>query len=198
MRRFKQAGLFLLAYWLYIDGVDTIIRMAVDYGLSLGFPPESLILALLVTQFVGFPAAVAFGWFGARIGTRRGIYAGIAVYAAVTLWGAFLTRVWEFYALAVTVGLVQGGVQSLSRSYFARIVPPGRSATFFGFYNMVGKYAAILGPVLVGGVKLMTGSARFGIASILVLFVAGGVLLSRVNEDEARKAARADEPRPVG
>jgi UMF1 family MFS transporter len=182
VRRYRHVALFLLAYWLYIDGVDTIIRMAVDHGRSLGLPAGSLITALLVTQFVGFPAAIAFGWFGQRIGTRRGIFLGLAVYCGVTLWGAFLTEVWEFYALAVAVGLVQGGVQALSRSFFARLVPPDRSATFFGFYNMVGKYATILGPVILGGVKLATGSARIGIASILVLFVAGGVLLSFVRD----------------
>jgi UMF1 family MFS transporter len=184
VRRYRHVALFLLAYWLYIDGVDTIIRMAVDHGRSLGLPAGSLIVALLVTQFVGFPAAIAFGWFGNRIGARRGIFLGLGVYCGVTLWAAFLTKVWEFYALAIAVGLVQGGVQALSRSFFARLVPPDRAATFFGFYNMVGKYAAILGPVLLGGVKLATGSARIGIASILVLFLAGGALLAIVRDPE--------------
>lgn len=179
--RLPQTFLFLLAYWLYIDGVDTIIRMAVDYGLSLGFPSNSLITALLITQFVGFPAAIAFGRIGDRIGARNGILIALAVYIGVTTWGAFMTRVWEFYVLAASIGLVQGGVQSLSRSLYARLIPAGRSAEFFGFYNMLGKFAAILGPVLMGWVGILTGSPRLSILSVLVLFVLGAILLLRVD-----------------
>ena len=179
--RLPQTFLFLLAYWLYIDGVDTIIRMAVDYGLSLGFPSNSLITALLITQFVGFPAAIAFGRLGERIGARTGILIALAVYVAVTTWGAFMNQVWEFYVLAVVIGLVQGGVQSLSRSLYARLIPAGRSAEFFGFYNMLGKFAAVLGPILMGWVGVMTGSPRLGILSVLVLFVFGALLLLKVD-----------------
>ena len=179
--RLPQTFLFLLAYWLYIDGVDTIIRMAVDYGLSLGFPSNSLIIALLITQFVGFPAAIAFGRLGERIGARTGILIALAVYVAVTTWGAFMNQVWEFYVLAVVIGLVQGGVQSLSRSLYARLIPAGRSAEFFGFYNMLGKFAAVLGPILMGWVGVMTGSPRLGILSVLVLFVFGALLLLKVD-----------------
>jgi len=179
--RLPQTFLFLLAYWLYIDGVDTIIRMAVDYGLSLGFPSNSLIIALLITQFVGFPAAIAFGRLGERIGARTGILIALAVYVAVTTWGAFMNQVWEFYLLAVVIGLVQGGVQSLSRSLYARLIPAGRSAEFFGFYNMLGKFAAVLGPILMGWVGVMTGSPRLGILSVLVLFVLGALLLLKVD-----------------
>lgn len=179
--RLPETFLFLLAYWLYIDGVDTIIRMAVDYGLSLGFPSNSLITALLITQFVGFPAAIAFGRLGDRIGARNGILIALLVYIGVTTWGAFMTQVWEFYLLAATIGLVQGGVQSLSRSLYARLIPAGRSAEFFGFYNMLGKFAAILGPVLMGWVGVLTGSPRLSILSVLVLFLAGAALLLRVD-----------------
>ena len=179
--RLPQTFLFLLAYWLYIDGVDTIIRMAVDYGLSLGFPSNSLITALLITQFVGFPAAIAFGRIGDRLGARNGILIALAVYIGVTAWGAFMTRVWEFYVLAATIGLVQGGVQSLSRSLYARLIPAGRSAEFFGFYNMLGKFAAILGPVLMGWVGVLTGSPRLSILSVLMLFLLGAMLLLRVD-----------------
>ena len=179
--RLPQTFLFLLAYWLYIDGVDTIIRMAVDYGLSLGFPSNSLIIALLITQFVGFPAAIAFGRLGERIGARTGILIALAVYVAVTTWGAFMNQVWEFYLLAAVIGLVQGGVQSLSRSLYARLIPAGRSAEFFGFYNMLGKFAAVLGPILMGWVGVMTGSPRLGILSVLVLFVLGALLLFKVD-----------------
>ena len=187
--RLPHTFLFLLAYWLYIDGVDTIVRMAVDYGLSLGFPSNSLITALLITQFVGFPAAIAFGRIGDRIGARRGIYIALCVYILVTAWGAFMDQVWEFYLLAVVIGLVQGGVQSLSRSLYARLIPPGRSAEFFGFYNMLGKFAAVLGPALMGWVAVLSGSPRIGILSVLILFVAGALLLTRVDLERGMRDA---------
>ncbi|MGA7800996.1 MAG: MFS transporter [Gammaproteobacteria bacterium] len=186
-----QAFLFLGAYWLYIDGVDTVIRMAVDYGMSLGFPSNSLIVALLITQFVGFPAAIACGWLGARIGAKTAILFGLAVYIGVTLQGVFMTHVWQFYLLAVLVGLVQGGVQSLSRSMYARLIPAQRAGEFFGFYNMLGKFAAVLGPALMGGVALLTGSPRLSILSVVVLFLAGGGLLLAVDPSRGeRDAAR--------
>ncbi len=187
--RLPQTFLFLLAYWLYIDGVDTIIRMAVDYGLSLGFPSNSLITALLITQFVGFPAAIAFGRLGERIGARTGILIALGVYVAVTTWGAFMNQVWEFYLLAAVIGLVQGGVQSLSRSLYARLIPAGRSAAFFGFYNMLGKFAAVLGPILMGWVGVLTGNPRVGILSVLVLFVLGALLLLKVDLVRGQHAA---------
>lgn len=189
--RLPQTFLFLLAYWLYIDGVDTIVRMAVDYGLSLGFPSNSLITALLITQFVGFPAALAFGRIGERIGARRGILLALGVYILVTAWGAFMDRVWEFYLLAAVIGLVQGGVQSLSRSLYARLIPPHRSAEFFGFYNMLGKFAAVLGPALMGWVGVLSGSPRIGILSVLVLFLLGAFLLTRVDLERGMRDAGA-------
>jgi UMF1 family MFS transporter len=180
IRARRAVFVFLLAYWLYIDGVHTIIRMAVDFGLSLGFADTSLITALLLVQFIGFPAAVAFGYLGAWWGTKRAIYLGLVVYAGVTAWGYFLQHEWQFYCMAAVIGLVQGGVQSLSRSYFARLIPEGKSGEFFGFYNMMGKFAAIIGPLLVGWTAALTGDARLSILSVLVLFLAGGLLLTRV------------------
>ena len=179
LRRYRPLLWFLLAYWMYIDGVNTIIKMAVDYGLSLGFPQQSLLVALLLTQFVAFPAALAFGWLGGRIGAKRGILIAIGVYALATIAAFGMQSVAHFYLLAATVGLVQGGIQSLSRSYFAMLVPEGKQGEFFGFYNMMGKFAAVLGPALVGVTALATGSTRAGMLSILVLFGAGAVLLSR-------------------
>ena len=182
IRRYRELALFLLAYWLYIDAVNTIIKMAVDYGVALGLPTSSLLAALLLTQFVAFPAALFFGWLGDRIGAKRGILIGIVIYSFATLYAFFLDSVVEFFALATVIGLVQGGVQSLSRSFFGKLVPQGRSGEFFGFYNMMGKFATVVGPLLVGVVALTTGSSRASIASLVILFVAGGLLLLRVRE----------------
>ncbi len=193
IRALREVGIFLLAYWLYIDGVHTVIKMAMDYGLSLGFSANSLVVALLVTQFVGFPAAIAFGLIGKRLGARTGLFLALAVYLAVTLWAYRLDSVVEFYAMAITIGLVQGGVQSLSRSFYARLIPENKSAEFFGFYNMLGKFAAILGPMLTGTVAVMTGDPRLGILAIALLFIGGAILLSLVNlragEADARRLA---------
>jgi UMF1 family MFS transporter len=182
IRQLRTVFIFLLAYWCYIDGVDTIVRMAVDYGLSLGFDSNSLIVALLITQFIGFPAAIAFGHLGKRIGARRGIYLAIAVYVLIVVWASQMQSQVEFYGLAIAIGLVQGGIQSLSRSFYARLIPPEKSAEFFGFYNMLGKFAAVLGPVMVGWVGALSGSPRVGILTLLILFFIGAVLLSRVPE----------------
>ena len=191
VRQFRQAWLFLLAYWLYIDGVDTIVRMAVDYGLAIGFSATDLLSALLLTQVVGFPAALLFGYIGERQGPKRGIWIALLVYVLVVFWAARLQQAWEFYALAVMIGLVQGGIQSLSRSLYARLVPPDRAGEFFGFYNMLGKFAAVLGPLLVGWVAALSGDSRAGILSVLVLFVAGAVLLARVDVAAGERAAAA-------
>ncbi len=197
IRHLRTIFLFLLAYWLYIDGVDTVVRMAVDYGMSIGFDSNSLIVALLLVQFVGFPAAIAFGALGERLGTRRMIFAAITVYLAVSIWAALMNSVREFYMIAVAIGLVQGGVQALSRSFFSRIIPADKSAEYFGFYNMLGKFATVIGPLLVGGVALAaraggmsaTTSSRIGIASVSVLFLAGGILLWFVDEETGRREA---------
>ncbi|MCW9013207.1 MAG: MFS transporter [Gammaproteobacteria bacterium] len=178
----RQIRLFLLAYWIYIDGVDTIIRMAVDYGLALGFSANDLILALLLTQFVGFPAAIVYAHIGGRIGVKKALLAGIFIYALITLWGYYMDSVEEFYILAILIGLVQGGVQALSRSYYARLIPEDRAAEYFGVYNMMGKAAAILGPLIMGGVAILTNNHRFSILSIIILFVIGGLMLKNVKE----------------
>jgi len=188
VRALPNVWRFLLAYWLYIDAVDTVIRMAVDYGLSLGLPSQSLIIALLITQFVGFPAAIVFAKLAGKIGTRAGILIGIAVYCGVTVFGYFMTTASEFYILAIVIGLVQGGVQALSRSMYSRLIPAEEAGEFFGFYNMLGKFAAVLGPLLMGYVGVLTGSPRKAILSLLVLFVAGALLLLRV-KPEARATA---------
>ena len=193
IRKLRLVFLFLIGYWLYIDGVDTVIRMAVDYGMSLGFEANSLIVALMITQFVGFPAAIAFGKLGEKLGTKEAILLGIAVYVGVTIWAMFMEKTAEFYALAVVVGLVQGGVQSLSRSFYSRIIPANKAAEFFGFYNMLGKFAAVIGPFLVGWVGVLTGNPRIAIFSIIILFISGGVILYMVDEREGARMAKALE-----
>jgi UMF1 family MFS transporter len=206
IRRLKMVFLFLLAYWLYIDGVDTIIRMAVDYGMSLGFATNDLILALLIVQFVGFPAALFFGKLGEKWGARKSIFLGIGVYMLVTIYSTFMSQKIDFYILAVVIGLVQGGIQALSRSYYAGLIPSGREAEFYGFYNMLGKFAAILGPALMAIVGLIARrllmpaaptpeqvvevgrlASRFSIGSILILFILGALLFYFVDEDKARE-----------
>ena len=182
IRAMRTVWLFLLAYFLYIDGVDTVVRMAVDYGLSIGLGMSGLMTALLITQFVGFPAALVFGRLARAIGAKRGILLGVAVYIGVTVWGAMLNTAAEFYALAVIIGLVQGGVQALSRSFYSRLIPTGEAGEFFGFYNMLGKFAAIIGPALMGIVSWATGSARLSILSLAILFIGGGAILARVEE----------------
>jgi UMF1 family MFS transporter len=176
---------FLLAYWFYIDGVNTVIKMAVDYGLSIGLPSAALLKALLLTQFVGFPASVAFGYLGRKWGPRTGIFIAIGVYFGATVAATFLQTENDFYALAAVIGLVQGGIQSLSRSYFGRLVPAGRAGEYFGFYNMMGKFASVLGPLLAGVTALLTRDPRLSILSVAVLFVIGAVLLARVPRDAA-------------
>ncbi len=182
----QQTRWFLLAYWLYIDGVDTIIRMAVDYGMAIGFDASDLILALLITQFVGFPAAIVYGYLGERYGVKSMLLLGIGVYAVITLLGYAMKTVDDFYYLAALIGLVQGGVQALSRSFYTRLIPAGCAAEYFGIYNMLGKSAAIIGPLLMGGVALITDDHRLSILSIMVLFVAGALLLVKVKDPEAK------------
>ncbi|KUJ83468.1 MFS transporter [Microbulbifer flavimaris] len=178
--RHRHLLLFLIAYWLYIDGVGTVIRMAVAYGRALEFERSHLILALLLVQFIGFPAAIAFGHLGNRIGPQRGIYIGLAIYTLVCIWGFFIRAPWEFFAIAVLIGLVQGGVQALSRSCYARLIPAEQSGQFFGFYNLMGKFAALIGPPLFGLFGTWFGDVRYSMLSLIILFAAGAILLSRI------------------
>ncbi|MEW6521759.1 MAG: MFS transporter [Thermodesulfobacteriota bacterium] len=190
IRKLRVVLLFLAGYWLYIDALDTIVRMAVDYGLALGFDSGGLMVALLITQFVGFPAAMVFGRLGETMGTKRAILLGIGIYVLVTVWAMSMETIKEFYLLAVAIGLVQGGVQSLSRSLYSRLIPAGKSAEFFGFYNMLGKFAAVLGPLLMGLLSMSTGSPRLSLLAIIGLFAGGALLLCLVNEEEGARLAR--------
>ena len=183
VRQQRMVWLFLIAYWCYIDGVDTIIRMAVDYGLALGFSSDSLIVALLITQFIGFPAALLFGKIGTLRGPKFGIQIAIGVYMLIIIYAYFMDSEFEFYIMAVAIGLVQGGIQSLSRSLYTRLIPAEKSAEFFGFYNVLGKFAALLGPLLIGWTSLITHDSRLSILSLIPLFVIGAWLLNKVEVD---------------
>lgn len=175
---------FLIAYWLYIDALGTMQQMAVDFGAKLGFSTSALITALVMVQFVSFPAAIAFGRLAGRIGTKPAIYLGLTVLMLLTIWAYALQTERQFFIMASIVGLVQGGVQSLSRSYFSRLIPPQQSGEYFGFYNMLGKFAAVLGPLVMGSVAIMFGSQRLAIVALAPMFAIGIYLLSRVREPE--------------
>lgn len=193
LKKLKNTALFLVAYWCYIDGVDTIIRMATDYGTALGFSSSSLIVALLITQFVAFPSALLYSFFGHKIGIKKALLVAIAGYAVIACFGFFMTNETQFYILAVCIGLFQGGIQALSRSFYSRLIPEAQSSQFYGFFNMLGKFAAIIGPLLIGVVSLITGQQRYGILSLIILFVAGGIFLSKVDEKNVADDLKAFE-----
>jgi MFS transporter, UMF1 family len=171
---------FLLAYWLYIDAINTVQLMAIDFGTKLGFSSDALIKALLLVQFIAFPFALLFGRLGDWFGVKRSIYLGLAVFAGVTCYAYFMHSETQFYVLAAIFGTVQGGVQALSRSYFVRLIPRDRAGEYFGFYNMLAKFAAVLGPLAMGVVAFATGNQRLSILVLEVFFIGGALLLARV------------------
>ena len=185
IRKYTAVWRFLIAYWLYIGGVFTVIFMAVNFGQRLGFSSTDLVTALLITNFAGFPATLAYGYIGHRIGPKPAIYIGLTVYVAVAIYATVLQDVKQFYAMAIIIGMVQGGVQGMSRSLFASLIPEQHSGEFFGFYNMVTKFAHILGPVLVGIVTAVFADPKFIIAALLPLFLAGGYTLLAVKLENA-------------
>ncbi len=205
IQHLKVVGTFLLAYWFYIDGVDTIIRMAVIIGTALEFPSSALIVALLIVQFVAFGGSLLYGLLAKKIGAKQSLFVGIIAYAVITLIGFFMNQVWHFYALAVAVGLFQGGIQAISRSLYSRIIPANKSAEFYGFFNLLGKFAAVIGPsmmavvaliarnasdVTIGSMQLENMGVRYGVLSILLLFLVGGLLLRRVDIKEGKKQVK--------
>lgn len=193
IRHYRELVKVLVAFWFYTDGIGTIIKMASAYGTEIGIGPSSLILALLLVQFVGIPFTFAFGALADRIGTRRGIYLALSVYALISIFAFFMSEAWHFFALALAVGMVQGGAQALSRSLYATMVPKAQSSEFFSFFSVFQKFAGIIGPLLVGLIGQLTGSGRYGILSLVVFFVGGIWILSRVDVEAGRRAARRED-----
>ncbi len=198
IRHLRGLFLFLVAYWFYIDGVDTVIRMAVDYGMAIGFNAGDLIKALLLVQFLGFPATIAVAKLAQLWETKKAIYLTLGVYTLITVFAAFMREVSEFYVLAAMIALVQGGIQALSRSYYSRMIPHEYSAEFFGFYNFLGKFATVLGPLLIGFVAVVTHSSRASIASVALFFVVGALLLTRIDEKKVAAEVRGAMARKGG
>ena len=183
VRNYKKVVIFLLAYFLYMDGVDTIIRMATSYGSDIGLSASSMISALLLTQFVGFPATLIFGFYADKFGYKESLTFAIVVYICVVLFSSQMDTATEFFIVAGIIGLVQGGVQAISRSYFSNLIPQDKAAEFFGFYNFIGKSSVFLGPFMVSGIALLTGSPSIGILSLLILFIPGLILLWKVPDN---------------
>ena len=185
--RDKRLLMYMLAFFFYIDGVHTIITMSTSYGTDLGIDSTQLVLALLVTQFVAFPSAIAYGRLAGRFGTKRMLLIAVFAYFCITLFAAFFLRsAAEFWVLAVCVGLFQGGIQALSRSEFGKLIPKENANEYYGFFDIFGKYATIMGTLLVSVFTQLTGSSSYGVLSVAVLFIVGFVLLWKMPEEPAR------------
>jgi UMF1 family MFS transporter len=193
LRRYRQAFLLLVAFLLYNDGIQTIVRMATTYGSELNIDESAMILALLITQFIGVPFAFLFGFLAGRIGAKHAVFAGLAVYAGITVLGYYMKTATEFLALAVLVGMVQGGTQALSRSLFASMIPRHKSSEFFAFFGVFERYAGILGPAVFAWVVEHSGTSRNAILSVIMFFVIGAAILLFVDVDAGRRAARATD-----
>ncbi len=193
IRRYRQLFIFLVAFWFYNDGIGTIIKMATIYGNEIGIGQTTLIGTLLMVQFVGVPFAFFFGWLAKRIGTKTSIYISLLVYTAIAVMGYFLSQEWQFWALGIAVATVQGGSQALSRSLFGRLAPRSKSAEFFGFFSVSEKFAGIVGPFVFGLVGQIMGNSRLAIVSLVIFFIIGAFLLTRVNVEEGIRVAQAEE-----
>jgi MFS transporter, UMF1 family len=193
IRHYKQLFIFLVAFWFYNDGIGTIIKMATIYGAEIGIGQTTLIGTLLMVQFVGIPFTFLFGWLAKKIGTKQAIYISLVVYAVISVAGYFMSKEWHFWALGFAVATVQGGSQALSRGLFGRLAPKSKSAEFFGFFSVSEKFAGIVGPFVFGVVGQIMGNSRLAIVSLIIFFIIGATLLSRVDVFEGVQVALAEE-----
>jgi len=193
IRKFRHLSVFLIAFWLYNDGIGTIIKMSTVYGAEIGISTNDLIGALLLMQFVGIPFALLFGRLARVLGAKRSILLALGIYVAICVAAFFMTKAWQFWVLAGAVGLVQGGSQALSRSLFGVMAPKSKTGEFFGFYDVSSKVAGVAGPFVFAVVSQVAGSSRLSIISLIVFFIAGGLLLAAVDEKEGIRVARLEE-----
>jgi len=193
LTHYRQLFIFLSAFWIYNDGIGTIIKMATIYGAEIGIDTNTLIGTLLMTRFVGIPFAFGFGWLAKRIGSKSCIYLGLIVYTLISIAGYFMSRALHFWILGLMVGTVQGGTQALSRSLYSSMLPKSKTAEFFGFYGMSSKFAGVVGPLIFALVGQIAGSSRLSIISLTIFFIAGGFLLSYVNVEEGVRIARQED-----
>jgi UMF1 family MFS transporter len=193
LRGYRQAFLMLLAFLVYNDGIQTIIKMATAYGTELGIDQSALIGAILLVQFVGIPCSFLFGMLAGRIGAKRALFLGLLAYTAISILGYYMKTAAHFYILAGLVGMVQGGTQALSRSLFASMIPQHKSGEFFGFFSVFEKFAGIFGPLIFAGTIAATGSSRNAILSVIGFFAVGAAILALVDLDAGRRQALAAE-----
>ena len=198
LRGYRQAFLMLLAFLIYNDGIQTIIKMATAYGTEIGIGQSALIGAILVVQFVGIPCSFLFGMVAGRIGAKRALFLGLLAYTAISVLGYYMRTATHFYVLAGLVGMVQGGTQALSRSLFASMIPPHKSGEFFGFFSIFEKFAGIFGPLIFAGTIAATGSSRNAILSVIGFFAVGAAILALVDVGAGQRAAIEAEARMAG
>lgn len=195
--KYSELFKFLVAFWLYNDGIGTIIKMATIYGAEIGIDDTALIGTLLMVQFVGIPFSFGFGWLAKKIGTKKSIYISLVVYALISIGGYFMNTALHFWMLGFSVALVQGGSQALSRSLFGRMVPKTQSSEFFGFFSVSAKIAGVFGPLVFSLTSQLMGNSRLGIVSLIIFFISGGLLLTRVDEEEGIRVAKETDARAM-
>ncbi len=193
IRKYKELSKFLLAFWVYSNGIGTIILMATIYGAEIGISQITLIGTLLMVQFLAAPFAILFGWLPKKMGTKNTIYLALGIYTIIAIAGFFLQHEWQFWALGAGVATVQGGAQALSRSLFGRMVPKSKSAEFYSFFSVFEKFSTILGPAMFGVVSQLTGHSRWSIVSLVIFFIAGSLILTTVKEADGIRVAQEEE-----